>query len=71
MTVLKTRRVIKSDIGAAFIKVLGAIKWRKNLYRNLLYLPSTACSMQHERKKNTALSEQQGRHRIISASRVL
>lgn len=52
MTVLKARRVIKSEIGAAFIEVLGAIKWRKNLFRNLLYLPSATSSMQHEGKKH-------------------
>lgn len=52
MTVLKTRRVVKSEMGAAFIKVLGAIKLRKNLYRNLFYLSSAACSMQHEGKKH-------------------
>lgn len=52
MTVLITRRVVKSEIGAAFIKVSGAIKWRKNLYQNLLALPSAACSMQREGKKH-------------------
>lgn len=52
MTILKTRRVVKSEIRAAFIKVLGAIKWRKNLHRNLLTLLSAACSMQHEGKKH-------------------
>lgn len=51
MTVLKTRRVIKSEMWAAFIKVLEAIKCSKNLYWNLLYLSFAACSMLHEGKK--------------------
>lgn len=65
MTVFKTRRVVKSEIGAAFIKVSGAIKWRKNLNQNLLtlLLLHAQCSM---KGKNIALSEQQGRNHTIS-----
>lgn len=60
----KTRRVIKSEIRAAVIKVMGAIKrkGRKNLYQNLpLHLPpSAAWSMQHEGKTLLYVSSKGG-----------
>lgn len=48
--------------GQRSLKSLEPLKWKKNLYQNLLPHPPFFCMLNAAWRENTALSEKQGRH---------